>query len=98
MLTLLRLPFSELKIDRSFIFQLAENPEGETLLRTLVKLGKALCMETVAEGIEEQTQLLSLLHEHCDSGQGFLLARPLGADAVEAFLREFAMGVAPGST
>ena len=54
-----RFPVDALKIDRSFIFQLAENPEGETLLRTLVKLGKALCMETVAEGIEREQRAVA---------------------------------------
>ena len=47
-----RFPVDALKIDRSFISQLAENPEGEALIRTLVQLGKALSIETLAEGIE----------------------------------------------
>jgi diguanylate cyclase (GGDEF)-like protein len=81
-----RFPVDALKIDRSFIFQLADNPEGETLLRTLVKLGKALCMETVAEGIERQHELTLLREEQCDSGQGYLFARPLSSEAAEAFL------------
>ncbi len=75
-----RFPVDALKIDRSFIFQLADNPEGETLLRTLVKLGKALCMETVAEGIERQHELTLLRDEQCDSGQGYLFARPLAVE------------------
>jgi diguanylate cyclase (GGDEF)-like protein len=81
-----RFPVDALKIDRSFIFQLAENPEGETLLRTLVKLGKALCMETVAEGIEREHELSLLQEERCDSGQGYLFARPLSVVDAEAFL------------
>jgi diguanylate cyclase (GGDEF)-like protein len=84
-----RFPVDALKIDRSFICQLAENPEGETLLRTLVKLGKALCMETVAEGIERQYELSLLQDEGCDSGQGYLFARPLTVDAAEAFLHNW---------
>jgi len=84
-----RFPLDALKIDRSFIFQLAENPEGEALLRTLVKLGKALAMETVAEGIEGTCQLSLLREEQCDSGQGYLFARPLAADAAEAFLQDW---------
>jgi diguanylate cyclase (GGDEF)-like protein len=87
-----RFPLDALKIDRSFIFQLAENPEGETLLRTLVKLGKALSMETVAEGIEREHQLSLLRDEHCDSGQGYLFARPLTVDAAEAFLQDWRAG------
>ncbi len=84
-----RFPLDALKIDRSFIFQLAENPEGETLLRTLVKLGKALSMETVAEGIEREHQLSLLREERCDSGQGYLFARPLTVDAAEVFLENW---------
>jgi EAL domain-containing protein (putative c-di-GMP-specific phosphodiesterase class I) len=92
-----RFPVDALKIDRSFVGRLIGNPESEALVRTLVQLGSALSIETLAEGIEQEQQLSFLRNEHCDSGQGFLLARPLGADAVEAFLREFSMGVAPGS-
>jgi diguanylate cyclase (GGDEF)-like protein len=84
-----RFPVDALKIDRSFISQLAENPEGETLIRTLVQLGKALSIETLAEGIERERELLLLLEEHCDSGQGYLFARPLEVDAAERFLREW---------
>jgi diguanylate cyclase (GGDEF)-like protein len=90
-----RFPVDALKIDRSFVGRLIGNPESEALVRTLVQLGSALSIETLAEGIEQEQELAFLRNEHCDSGQGFLLARPLGADAVEAFLREFAMGVAP---
>jgi diguanylate cyclase (GGDEF)-like protein len=89
-----RFPVDALKIDRSFIFQLAENPEGEMLLRTLVKLGKALAMETVAEGIEGQHQLSLLRDEECDSGQGYLFARPLTVCAAEAFLENWDNSVA----
>jgi diguanylate cyclase (GGDEF)-like protein len=84
-----RFPVDALKIDRSFIWQLAENPEGETLLRTLVKLGKALSMETVAEGIEREHELSVLRDECCDSGQGYLFARPLDVNAAAAFLRDW---------
>jgi diguanylate cyclase (GGDEF)-like protein len=84
-----RFPVDALKIDRSFIWQLAENSEGETLLRTLVKLGKALSMETVAEGIEREHELSVLRDECCDSGQGYLFARPLDVNAAAAFLRDW---------
>ncbi len=87
-----RFPVDALKIDRSFIFQLAEDPEGEALLRTLVKLGKALCMETVAEGIELQHQLSLLREEDCDSGQGYLFARPLSVEDAQALLMNWQPG------
>jgi diguanylate cyclase (GGDEF)-like protein len=84
-----RFPVDALKIDRSFISQLAENPEGKTLIRTLVQLGKALSIETLAEGIEQEHELSLLQEQQCDSGQGYLFARPLEVDAAEAFLRDW---------
>jgi diguanylate cyclase (GGDEF)-like protein len=80
-------PVDALKIDRSFISRLTQNPEGETLIRTLVQLGKAMSIETLAEGIEQSHELDLLKEEHCDSGQGFLFARPLDAVTAEAFFR-----------
>ena len=84
-----RFPVDALKIDRSFISQLSGNPEREALIRTLVQLGKALSIETLAEGIEQQSELTLLRAEGCDSGQGFLFARPLEAGAAEAFLEHW---------
>jgi len=81
-----RFPVDALKIDRSFIAAMSGNQEGAAVIQTLVALGKALSIETLAEGIEEQGQLSALRDEECDSGQGFLFARPLDAAAVEAFL------------
>ena len=52
----------------------------------LVQLGKTLGLETLAEGIEDQAQYTQLRDEECDSGQGFLMAKPLDADSVEDFL------------
>ena len=80
-------PVDSLKIDRSFISRLTENAEGEALIHTLVQLGKALSIETLAEGIEQPQELSMLQDEQCDSGQGFLYARPLDVAAVEAFLQ-----------
>jgi diguanylate cyclase (GGDEF)-like protein len=80
-------PVDALKIDRSFIARLTQSPEGETLIRTLVQLGKAMSIETLAEGIEHHGELSLLQDELCDSGQGFLFARPLDASTAEAFFR-----------
>ena len=82
-----RFPVDALKIDRSFITGLSQNKEGEALIHTLVQLGKALSIETLAEGIEQQQQLSKLRDEDCDSGQGVLFARPLDVAATEEFMR-----------
>ncbi len=83
-------PVDALKIDRSFISGLKHNKEGETLIRTLVQLGKALSIETFAEGIEQHQELSLLRDEDCDNGQGFLFSRPLDVAATEAFFKETA--------
>jgi diguanylate cyclase (GGDEF)-like protein len=90
-----RFPVDALKIDRSFISGLTHNEEGETLIHTLVQLGKALSIETFAEGIEQQQELSLLRDQDCDSGQGFLFARPLDVAATEAFLRDWAENATP---
>jgi diguanylate cyclase (GGDEF)-like protein len=92
-----RFPVDALKIDRSFISQLTQNPEGETVIHALVQLGKALSIETLAEGIEQQQELTLLQAEHCDSGQGFLFARPLDVGAAEGFLESWAKDGAPAN-
>ena len=79
-----RFPVDALKIDRSFISRMGQDPEGETLIRTLVQLGKSLAIETLAEGIEQSCELSLLREESCDSGQGFLFARPLDGGRLRA--------------
>jgi diguanylate cyclase (GGDEF)-like protein len=83
-----RFPVDALKIDRSFISRASQDPEGDTLIRTLVQLGKSLSIETLAEGIEQSRELSLLKEEQCDSGQGFLFARPLDSATCDSFLRE----------
>jgi diguanylate cyclase (GGDEF)-like protein len=90
-----RFPVDALKIDRSFISGMKDNLEGETLIQTLVQLGKALSIETFAEGIEQQQELTVLRDQDCDSGQGFLFARPLDVAETESFLKSWAGDVTP---
>lgn len=81
-----KFPVDALKIDRSFIAGIASSDASAAIIRTLVQLGKTLGIETLAEGIEQPAQLAKLQEEQCDKGQGFMFARPLEVDAVEAFL------------
>jgi EAL domain-containing protein (putative c-di-GMP-specific phosphodiesterase class I) len=78
-------PVDVLKIDRSFVSQLAEGGENEILLHTLVQLGKALEIETTAEGIERPQDLTLIRDKECDNGQGFLFTRPLTAQDADSF-------------
>jgi diguanylate cyclase (GGDEF)-like protein len=79
-------PVDALKIDRSFISGIANSPESPALIRTLVQLGRTLGIETLAEGIEDKAQLQALRREQCDSGQGYLFARPLSLNDLELFI------------
>jgi diguanylate cyclase (GGDEF)-like protein len=79
-------PVDSLKIDRTFITGLALSSEAHALAHTLIQLGKALGLETLAEGVEHRSQVLELQREGCDLAQGFLFAQPLDPDMLERFL------------
>jgi len=84
---LVKLPVQVLKIDRSFITSLHEDPNNLTLVRSILKLAADLQLQTVAEGIE-QAQLAEELHQlGCDKGQGYWFSRPLPAADLEQLLR-----------
>jgi EAL domain-containing protein (putative c-di-GMP-specific phosphodiesterase class I) len=78
-------PVDSLKIDRTFISGMGKSPEGDSLIHTLIQLGKALNLETLAEGIEEHGQLAQLRGEKCDVGQGYLFARPVAPEEIEQY-------------
>jgi diguanylate cyclase (GGDEF)-like protein len=80
-------PVDSLKIDRAFITGLELSSEAHALTHTLIQLGKALGLQTLAEGVEHHDQVRELQREGCDLAQGFLFARPLTANAIESFLR-----------
>jgi len=81
-------PVDALKIDRSFVAKMTSSRESETILQSLVALGRALSIETLAEGIEQTHELVALQDQSCDSGQGFLLAKPLDAADTSEFLKQ----------
>ncbi len=79
-------PVDELKIDQTFISSILESREANVIVKSFVELGEALGIETLAEGIEDYSQLEILQGVHCLRGQGFLVSRPLAADALVEFL------------
>jgi diguanylate cyclase (GGDEF)-like protein len=85
-------PVDSLKIDRTFIKGLELSIEGRALTHTLIQVGKALGLQTLAEGIEHRSQIEELRSEECDLGQGFLFSRPLTPEALVSFLEERADG------
>jgi EAL domain-containing protein (putative c-di-GMP-specific phosphodiesterase class I) len=80
-------PVDILKIDRSFIRGISDNPgEGPILVQAILDLARALHLETVAEGIELPEQLAALRTSGCASGQGFLFARPVTSDRIAGLM------------
>jgi diguanylate cyclase (GGDEF)-like protein len=80
------LPVDCLKIDRRFTSAITTSPESKALVGTLVQLGKALGLKTLAEGVETIGQMDYFRVEHVKEVQGFLFARPLEAEVLEAQL------------
>jgi len=80
-------PFDVLKIDRSFVGRMTEGDQPLQIVRTIIELARVLGMDVVAEGIETCEQYRLLRKMGCRFGQGFLIARPMSAEAVTQLLR-----------
>jgi diguanylate cyclase (GGDEF)-like protein len=80
-------PIGTVKIDRTFLEEVPQNPASATLVETIIVMAHALGKRVVAEGIETIEQLDFLRERHCDIAQGFYLARPLSGQVVTELLR-----------
>ena len=86
-LTALRwLPANALKLDRSFVANLTEEPADRTIAGGLISIAHGLGLEVTAEGIETREQLAFLRTQHCRLGQGYLLAKPTPAEELQSLL------------
>jgi diguanylate cyclase len=81
-----RFAVDKLKIDQSFIRDLASDPDSAAIVRAIVQMAHGLNLKTVAEGIEEDSVLAHLHAIGCDQGQGYGIARPMPAAAFLEFL------------
>lgn len=79
MLQLVRLPFSEIKIDKSFVMTALQSAESRAVIRSIVELGQSLSLSTSAEGVEHPRVLEFLRSVGCERAQGYLIARPMAA-------------------
>ena len=82
-------PIDSIKIDRSFIAAIGDSLAATAVIQTLVQLGQKLGISTLAEGIEDQSQLEYLQDQRCDHGQGFLVTRPLTPPDLAEFLHSY---------
>jgi diguanylate cyclase (GGDEF)-like protein len=79
-------PFDKIKIDRSFIIGIAIEQNATAIVRAIVDLATALGMETTAEGVEDEEQIVELRAQGCGSIQGFLYSKPVRAEEVAAMV------------
>ncbi len=77
-----RFPIDILKIDRSFVTRLTHADDGPELARAVITLGDTLGLDSVAEGIELESQVVALLHLGCVAGQGYLFSQPCTLEAL----------------
>lgn len=81
---LLNLPVDEVKVDRSFVSGMHQDPDREEVVRTVIHLGHSLGKRVVAEGVETELDLAGLTEMGCECVQGYLIGKPLLPEAMEA--------------
>ena len=81
-----RFPFDKIKIDRTFIAEMSQNPAITDILRTITLLGRTLNLEVTAEGVETAEQASILEDMRCDHFQGYLFGRPMPMADIPGFL------------
>jgi EAL domain-containing protein (putative c-di-GMP-specific phosphodiesterase class I) len=85
-----RFPMDTLKIDRSFVRNLASNPENLEIVRTIIGLARNLGMDVVAEGAETADEIEQLKALECDFSQGYFFSKPVDSEQADNLLRKTA--------
>ncbi len=83
-----RFNVDKLKIDRTFVCDMANNPNDAVIVRAIIQMARSLNLKTIAEGVEEETLLTFLRLQYCDEAQGYIFAPPLPADDFAQYLAE----------
>ncbi len=83
-----RFPIDAVKIDHSFVSDIAVNPDDAAMVLAVIAMAHAMRLKVIAEGVETEAQFQFLQSNACDEIQGYFFSRPLDGPAVSAFLRE----------
>ena len=83
-----RFPIDTIKIDQTFVADIATNPDDVEIIRTIINMGHSLRRRVIAEGVETEEQLAILREFDCHEMQGYLFSRPLPAEELTKFLEE----------
>ena len=83
-----RFPIDTIKIDRSFVADLATDPDDVGIIKAIIMIGHSLNRKVIAEGVETAEQLAILREYRCDEMQGYLFSPPLPAEEMTGFLKE----------
>ncbi len=81
-------PVDQLKIDQSFVRDLADNPEDQALTQAIITMAHGLNLGVIAEGVEDEEQLAILKQQQCDETQGYYFSRPLSVEQMTRFLHK----------
>lgn len=84
-----KLPVTEIKIDKSFVFEMTSDNSDAAIVRSTIELGHILGLSVVAEGVETRDVLQRLGTLGCDEAQGYFISKPIGEGAVPAWLDEY---------
>jgi len=84
-----RLPLDQLKIDQSFVRDLAADSSDKAIVKTIIAMAQGLNLEVIAEGVETEEQRLLLLSKDCHAFQGYLFSKPLPIDEFAVLLRQW---------
>jgi diguanylate cyclase (GGDEF)-like protein/PAS domain S-box-containing protein len=89
-----RLPVVEIKADKSFVTKLGDTPDDAVIVRSIVELAHNLSLSVVAEGVEDEATMDTLIEYGCDLAQGYFFSRPLPADQLVQWLGTSEYGIA----
>jgi EAL domain-containing protein (putative c-di-GMP-specific phosphodiesterase class I) len=88
MVQLVRLPFSEIKVDKSFVMNAQQSQESRSIIKSIIDLGHSLGLLVAAEGVEDLDTFNYLNTLGCDFAQGYFIARPMPGKDVRSWVEQ----------